>query len=83
MPYGIRDGFSGLCPRRRAMPPNRGVKTSRVSLSCRLHSVVFRDTHESLCSRAYRLRHRSKFWRAWVVAFGERHCESSWRFYHD
>lgn len=44
------------------------------------HGLIYRDTDESLCSRAWRLRDRP-FWRAWVAVFGRGHCERSWRYY--
>lgn len=47
-------------------------------LSRIIHDRLFRDTSESLCSRAYRLRHHSRFWRAWVFVFTERHCRASY-----
>lgn len=48
-------------------------------LSRRFHNIFFRDTDESLCSRAWRLRHTRPFWRGWVMAFGPRHCRMAYR----
>lgn len=53
----------------------------RPTLSCRIHNRLFSDTHESLCSRAWRLEQRSWFWRGWVRIFDRRHCEASWCWY--
>lgn len=53
----------------------------RSTLSCRIHNRLFADTHESLCSRAWRLQNRSLFWLVWVWLFGARHCERSWHWY--
>lgn len=52
--------------------------TSRI-----MHDVSFRDTSESLCSRAWRLQGDSRFWRAWVRVFGRDHCQTSYRHYHE
>jgi hypothetical protein len=52
--------------------------TSRI-----VHDVSFRDTSESLCSRAWRLQGDSRFWRAWVRVFGRDHCQTSYRHYHE
>jgi hypothetical protein len=42
-----------------------------MTISRWLHYLFFADSSESLCSRAYRLRHGSEFWAAWVRMFGE------------
>jgi hypothetical protein len=52
--------------------------TSRI-----VHDVSFRDTSESLCSRAWRLHGDNRFWRAWVRVFGRDHCQTSYRHYHE
>ena len=50
----------------------------RRSLSQIVHDMIWTDTSQSLCARAYDLRDVSAFWRAWVIVFGERHCRASW-----
>jgi hypothetical protein len=55
---------------------------TRPTVSRRIHGVCFRDADQSLCARAWSLRHTSPFWAAWVAVFGRAHCERSWRFYH-
>ncbi len=52
------------------------------TISRRLHDVSFRDTSESLCSRAWRLQDRSTFWLTWTYIFGRSHCRNSWEHYH-
>ena len=42
-----------------------------------IHNLIFKDTSESLCSRAWRLQHRSRFWKVWTYVFGRRHCAAS------
>jgi hypothetical protein len=83
MLYGFKDRAFRFVPLRQLMPPKIGVKTNRTTISCHLHNLIFSDTHESLCSRGYRLQGKHRFWRAWVVVFGKRHCEASWRYYHE
>ena len=58
------------------------VHVCYLDLSRILHDLIFRDTSQSLCSRAWALQHRHAFWRAWVLVFGRRHCERSHRYYH-
>lgn len=48
-----------------------------------MHDVSFRDTSESLCSRAWRLQGSSRFWAGWVRVFGRDHCQKSYRHYHE
>lgn len=57
----------------------RGV--DRISLI--MHNAIFKDTSESLCSRAWRLRNQSRFWNAWTHVFGRIHCWRSYARYHD
>jgi hypothetical protein len=52
-----------------------------MTISRWLHYLFFADSSESLCSRAYRLRHGSDFWAAWVRMFGARHCKASYLYY--
>lgn len=56
---------------------NRVQNLSRV-----VHDLFYRDTSQSLCSRAWEKRRTSRFWAMWVETFGPKHCESSWRWYH-
>jgi len=51
-----------------------------LNLSRILHDLLFRDTSQSLCSRAWDRRHK-RGWALWVWVFGARHCERSWRWY--
>lgn len=51
------------------------------NVSLFLNRVSFRDTHESLCSRAWRMRGRSAVARAWVKVFGRGHCFRSYVYY--
>lgn len=53
----------------------------RTSFSCRVHNLLFRDSHESLCSRAWRRQDHSRFWWLWTRLFGRRHCAESWDWY--
>ena len=53
-----------------------------MSTSRCLHDVSFRDTSESLCSRAWRLQGTSTFWLTWTYIFGRSHCQKSWEYYH-
>ena len=41
------------------------------------HDLIFKDTSESFCSRAWRKQDVSRFWKAWTYAFGRRHCAAS------
>ena len=51
------------------------------AISSLLHGVSFRDTHESLCSRAWRLQSENRFWKLWTHVFGRRHCYTSFEHY--
>jgi len=51
----------------------------RSTISSLLHDLIWSDTSQSICSRAWQRQHDSRFWRAWVWVFGRRHCERSWR----
>lgn len=53
----------------------------RPTLSRRFHDLSFRDTSESLCSRAWRLQGVSPFWKLWVIMFGRSHCRRSYQYY--
>lgn len=46
-----------------------------------LHDMVFADTSESLCSRAWRLQNQSTFWWSWTYVFGRKHCYRSFTRY--
>jgi hypothetical protein len=52
-------------------------------LSQIFHDIIFKDTSESLCSRAWRLQHTSRFWKFWTRVFGRVHCYRSYmRYWH-
>jgi hypothetical protein len=46
-----------------------------------VHDMIFKDTSESLCSRAWRLQDQSRFWRIWTYVFGRLHCYDSYNRY--
>ena len=50
-------------------------------LSHLAHDLIFTDTSESLCSRAWRLQHESRFWWIWTYVFGRKHCYYSYTRY--
>lgn len=50
--------------------------------SRKLHDLLYRDASQSLCARAWGLRHTSSFWALWVRIFGPAHCRKSWEYYH-
>jgi len=52
------------------------TQTSRL-----IHDLLFPDTSESLCSRAWRLQRQSRFWLGWTYVFGRGHCQKSHRHY--
>lgn len=52
------------------------------NLSRQAHNALFRDTDESLCSRAWRMRHASPFWAGWVRLFGHEHCRKAHEIHH-
>lgn len=54
-----------------------------LDLSRLIHDAIYRDASQSLCARAWARRDTSLFWSLWVITFGPRHCEASWRWYHD
>lgn len=58
------------------------VSSRSGNLSRRVHNTIFRDTDESLCSRAWRLRRASFFWASWVRAFGPAHCLEAYQVHH-
>lgn len=67
------------------------VSSASGNLSRRVHNRLFRDTDESLCSRAWRLRSSSRFWSTWVrfcdLALGSRtpgvgHCLEGFQIHH-
>lgn len=45
------------------------------------HNLLFRDSDESLCSRAWRLQDDHSFWLGWTFIFGREHCRKSFRYY--
>lgn len=51
--------------------------TTICDISRIVHGVCFKDTDESLCSRAWRLQDGSRFWAVWCRAFGRKHCRES------
>jgi hypothetical protein len=51
--------------------------TALCDISRIVHGLHFKDTNESLCSRAWRLRDSSLFWALWCKAFGQKHCRES------
>ena len=56
------------------------------ALSCltdlsRLTCHYITGYNESWCSKAWRLRKRHWFWRAWVFVFGRGHCYRSYMFH--
>ena len=53
----------------------------RISLI--VHNAIFKDTSESFCSRAWRLREQSTFWWSWTYVFGRKHCRRSYERYYD
>ena len=52
-------------------------------LSRKVHDLIYKDTSESLCSRAWRLQDQSRFWKAWTYVFGRAHCWRSYSRYYD
>lgn len=52
------------------------------NLSRLAHNRVFRDTDESLCSRAWRRQEDVPFWALWVRVFGRVHCHQAFQFHH-
>ena len=51
-------------------------------LSYHTHNLVFSDTRESWCSRAWRLHAQSRLWCVLLVVCGPQHCLSSYLYYH-
>lgn len=51
-------------------------------LSYYTHNLIFSDTRESWCSRAWRLHTQSRLWCVLLVVFGPQHCLSSYLHYH-
>lgn len=47
-----------------------------------IHNRIFDDVDESLCSRAWRYRLKSRFWAVWVAVFGTMHCQNSFKWHH-
>lgn len=53
------------------------------NLSRIAHDLIFGGPSESLCSHAWGLREMSRFWKLWVMVFGERHCRASFHFHRN
>jgi hypothetical protein len=50
-------------------------------LSRAIHDLIYKDTSESFCSRAWRLQGKSRFWKFWTYVFGRVHCARSFERY--
>jgi hypothetical protein len=61
-----------------------GEMFQRITVVSRwLHDLIWSGKSQSLCSRAWHRQGESAFWRAWVIVFGKKHCERSWRWWHE
>jgi hypothetical protein len=57
------------------------MRLATMTISQIMHDMIFRDTSQSLCARAFDLRDSSTFWLVWYHVFGPKHCERSFRYH--